>query len=58
MTRHRQRRRSPAVELSQAARRPPAPGEPDGDVTLPLGQVAEGYGAMDERRAINGLLLP
>ena len=28
------------------------------DLTLPLDQVAEGYGAMDERRAIKTLLLP
>jgi threonine dehydrogenase-like Zn-dependent dehydrogenase len=28
------------------------------DLTLPLGQVAEGYRAMDERRAIKTLLLP
>jgi hypothetical protein len=28
------------------------------DVTLPLDQVAEGYRAMDERRAIKALLLP
>ena len=26
------------------------------DLTLPLEQVAEGYRAMDERRAIKGLL--
>jgi threonine dehydrogenase-like Zn-dependent dehydrogenase len=28
------------------------------DLTLPLGQVAEGYRAMDERRAIKTLLRP
>ncbi len=28
------------------------------DLTLPLNQVAEGYRAMDERRAIKALLLP
>jgi threonine dehydrogenase-like Zn-dependent dehydrogenase len=28
------------------------------DLTLPLEQVAEGYCAMDERRAIKALLLP
>jgi threonine dehydrogenase-like Zn-dependent dehydrogenase len=28
------------------------------DVTLPLDQVAEGYRAMDERRAIKALLWP
>jgi threonine dehydrogenase-like Zn-dependent dehydrogenase len=28
------------------------------DLTLPLGQVAVGYRAMDERRAIKALLLP
>jgi threonine dehydrogenase-like Zn-dependent dehydrogenase len=28
------------------------------DLTLPLNQVAEGYAAMDERRAIKTLLLP
>lgn len=28
------------------------------DLTLPLGQVAEGYRAMDERRAIKALLIP
>ena len=28
------------------------------DLTLPLGQVAEGYRAMDERRAIKALLQP
>ena len=28
------------------------------DITLPLEQVAEGYRAMDERRAIKALLLP
>ena len=28
------------------------------DLTLPLNQVAEGYRAMDERRAIKTLLLP
>ncbi len=28
------------------------------DLTLPLHQVAEGYRAMDERRAIKALLLP
>jgi threonine dehydrogenase-like Zn-dependent dehydrogenase len=28
------------------------------DLTLPLNQVAEGYSAMDERRAIKALLLP
>jgi threonine dehydrogenase-like Zn-dependent dehydrogenase len=28
------------------------------DLTLPLSQVAEGYRAMDERRAIKALLLP
>jgi threonine dehydrogenase-like Zn-dependent dehydrogenase len=28
------------------------------DLTLPLEQVAEGYRAMDERRAIKALLLP
>jgi len=28
------------------------------DLTLPLGQVAEGYRAMDERRAIKTLLFP
>jgi len=28
------------------------------DLTLPLHQVAEGYRAMDERRAIKTLLLP
>jgi threonine dehydrogenase-like Zn-dependent dehydrogenase len=28
------------------------------DLTLPLDQVAEGYRAMDERRAIKALLLP
>jgi threonine dehydrogenase-like Zn-dependent dehydrogenase len=28
------------------------------DLTLPLEQVAEGYRAMDERRAIKSLLLP
>ena len=28
------------------------------DLTLPLDQVAEGYLAMDERRAIKTLLLP
>jgi threonine dehydrogenase-like Zn-dependent dehydrogenase len=28
------------------------------DQTLPLAQVAEGYCAMDERRAIKTLLLP
>ncbi len=28
------------------------------DLTLPLAQVAEGYRAMDERRAIKTLLLP
>ncbi len=28
------------------------------DLTLPLGQVAEGYRAMDERRAIKALLRP
>jgi threonine dehydrogenase-like Zn-dependent dehydrogenase len=28
------------------------------DLTLPLEQVAEGYQAMDERRAIKTLLLP
>jgi threonine dehydrogenase-like Zn-dependent dehydrogenase len=28
------------------------------DLTLPLGQVAEGYKAMDERRAIKALLKP
>ena len=28
------------------------------DLTLPLEQVAEGYRAMDERRAIKTLLLP
>jgi threonine dehydrogenase-like Zn-dependent dehydrogenase len=27
-------------------------------LTLPLGEVAEGYRAMDERRAIKALLLP
>jgi threonine dehydrogenase-like Zn-dependent dehydrogenase len=28
------------------------------DLTLPLDQVAEGYAAMDERRAIKALLMP
>ncbi|HYA88675.1 MAG TPA: IMP dehydrogenase, partial [Nitrospirota bacterium] len=28
------------------------------DLTLPLDQVAEGYRAMDERRAIKALLRP
>jgi threonine dehydrogenase-like Zn-dependent dehydrogenase len=28
------------------------------DLTLPLDQVAEGYRAMDERRAIKTLLVP
>jgi len=28
------------------------------DLTLPLAQVAEGYRAMDERRAIKALLQP
>ncbi len=28
------------------------------DLTLPLDEVAEGYRAMDERRAIKALLLP
>jgi threonine dehydrogenase-like Zn-dependent dehydrogenase len=28
------------------------------DLTLPLDQVAEGYRAMDERRAIETLLIP
>jgi threonine dehydrogenase-like Zn-dependent dehydrogenase len=28
------------------------------DLTLPLDQAAEGYGAMDERRAIKTLLVP
>jgi threonine dehydrogenase-like Zn-dependent dehydrogenase len=28
------------------------------DLTLPLDQVAEGYRAMDERRAIKSLLMP
>jgi threonine dehydrogenase-like Zn-dependent dehydrogenase len=28
------------------------------DLTLPLDEVAEGYRAMDERRAIKSLLLP
>ena len=28
------------------------------DLTLPLEEVAEGYRAMDERRAIKALLLP
>jgi threonine dehydrogenase-like Zn-dependent dehydrogenase len=28
------------------------------DLTLPLAQVAEGYRAMDERRAIKTLLMP
>lgn len=28
------------------------------DLTLPLDQVAEGYRAMDERRAIKALLIP
>ena len=28
------------------------------DLSLPLEQVAEGYRAMDERRAIKALLLP
>ncbi|HEY4734310.1 MAG TPA: hypothetical protein VIH53_07155, partial [Gemmatimonadaceae bacterium] len=28
------------------------------DLSLPLDQVAEGYRAMDERRAIKALLLP
>jgi threonine dehydrogenase-like Zn-dependent dehydrogenase len=28
------------------------------DLTLPLDQVAEGYRAMDERRAIKTLLIP
>ena len=28
------------------------------DLTLPLAQVAEGYQAMDERRAIKTLLMP
>jgi hypothetical protein len=28
------------------------------DLTLPLDRVAEGYRAMDERRAIKALLLP
>ena len=28
------------------------------DLTLPLDQVAEGYRAMDERRAIKALLYP
>jgi hypothetical protein len=28
------------------------------DLTLPLDQVADGYRAMDERRAIKALLLP
>jgi len=28
------------------------------DLTLPLGQAAEGYKAMDERRAIKALLRP
>jgi hypothetical protein len=28
------------------------------DLTLPLEEVAEGYRAMDERRAIKTLLLP
>lgn len=28
------------------------------DLTLPLEQVAEGYRAMDERRAIKALLIP
>lgn len=28
------------------------------DLTLPLDQAAEGYRAMDERRAIKSLLLP
>jgi threonine dehydrogenase-like Zn-dependent dehydrogenase len=28
------------------------------DLTLPLDQVAEGYRAMDERRAIKSLLIP
>ena len=28
------------------------------DLTLPLAEVAEGYRAMDERRAIKALLLP
>ncbi len=28
------------------------------DLTLPLDQVAEGYRAMDERRAIKALLVP
>ncbi len=28
------------------------------DLTLPLAQVAEGYRAMDERRAIKALLRP
>jgi threonine dehydrogenase-like Zn-dependent dehydrogenase len=34
-----------------------APG-PVFDLTLPLSEVAEGYAAMDERRAIKSLLLP
>ncbi len=28
------------------------------DLTLPLDQVAEGYRAMDDRRAIKALLMP
>ena len=28
------------------------------DLTLPLSEVAEGYRAMDERRAIKTLLMP
>jgi threonine dehydrogenase-like Zn-dependent dehydrogenase len=28
------------------------------DLTLPLDQVAEGYKAMDDRRAIKALLMP
>jgi len=36
------------------------PADPDGhvDLTLPLDPVAEGYRAMDERRAIKALLRP
>jgi len=43
------------VQVSDPGR--PTPGKVF-DLTLPLADVAEGYRAMDERRAIKTLLLP
>jgi threonine dehydrogenase-like Zn-dependent dehydrogenase len=39
-------------------REPPRRPDKVFDLTLPLDQVAEGYRAMDERRAIKALLCP